>query len=207
MRSIDSNTLAALSSESLVLRNFVYVRGKTTGGAPVAFGFWNGEDDTSGAVFEAVDGATESRTYIGGGSLLDIGAIPSVIGLEVRTVSVKLSQIHPDVQVMVRANDIRHAVVEVHRGLFNVSTGQLVAAPYPRFLGKINAAPIETPSARGEGSITLKCVSNTRDLTRVNTAKKSDETQKLRTGDRFRRFAGVAKAWERWWGEAKGDKK
>jgi hypothetical protein len=43
----------------------------------------------------------------------------------------------------------------------------------------------------------------TRELTRTNPAKRSDETQRLRSGDRFRRYSGTAYQWPIWWGEAK----
>jgi len=204
MRSFDSNTLAALSADSLIVRSLVFVRGKTLAGATKTFGFWNGEDDVSITVTSAIDGASESRTYIGGGSLLAIDPIPLRIGLEVRTINATMSQIYATVQDMVRGNNIRHAVVEIHRALFNVSTGQLVAPPYARFLGKVNTSPVNTPRAGDEGSVVFGCVSNTRELTRANTALKSDETQKLRSGDRARRYVGVAAQWPVWWGEAQG---
>jgi hypothetical protein len=82
----------------------------------------------------------------------------------------------------------------------------LVAAPVPRFDGQVNGAPIDTPAVGGEGGVKLSVVSHTRVLTRTNAAKKSDETQKLRSGDRFRRYSAVAGQWDYWWGEAKAVK-
>lgn len=203
MNPYDSNTIAALSAAGLIRRDFVFVRGKDSSDAPVNFGMWNGEDDVTLNVVSAVDRTTEGRSYIGGGTLLNIDPIPLVMGLETRTINVTLSQIHSAVQTMVRGNNIRHAVAEVHRALFNIATGQIAAAPFPRFFGKVDGAPIQTPPAGSEGSITLKLVSNTVELTRANPALKSDETQKLRSGDRFRRYADASGEIDVWWGEAK----
>lgn len=202
MRTYDSNTIAALSKASTIQRVFLYVRGKDSGGSPVNFGFWNGVGDVSVSVVSAIDGATESRTYIGGGSLIKVPALPLRIGLEARTIEVTLSQIHTSVRDMVYGNNIRHAVTEIHRGYFDTETGQIVSTPYARWLGKINGAPEEIPAAGGEGSIKLRIASNTRDLTLTNPAKKSDESQRLRSDDRFRRFTGVAGRVGVWWGES-----
>ena len=43
--------------------------------------------------------------------------------------------------------------------------------------------------------------SQTRDLTRGLALKKSDESQKLRAGDRFRRYADVSGVPKTWWGQ------
>lgn len=203
MQPYDSPTLAALAAGGIIKRELIYVRGKDNSGSPVNFGFWNGEDDVTISVVSAVDGATEDRSYVGGGSVLSVDPIPLALGLDVRTVQVMLSQIHAGVQSMVRGNDIRHAVAEVHRAHFAVATGQIVSTPFPRHFGKVDGAPIVTPAAGQEGSVTLKIVSNTVELTRNNPALKSDASQSLRSGDRFRRYADASGEVDVWWGEAK----
>jgi hypothetical protein len=199
----DSATRAALAAGPVILRDMVAVYGKDSDGDPVTFGFWKGEDNITTNIVTAVDGSTVSRSFIGGGSLIGVDAIPLVIGLEARTIEVTLSPIHSEVQDMVRGNDIRHAVVEVLRAMFDVSTGGLVSTPFARFLGKVDGAPVATPAEGDEGSITLHCVSNTIELTRTNPARKSDEQQKRRSGDRFRKYADTAGDIEIWWGETK----
>ena len=201
MKAYDANTLTAMVKPSRILRDFVYIRGKDSGGSPKAFGFWTGDGTSTTSVISAIDGATESRLFVGSGTIVNIPPLPFIIGLEERTVEVTLSQIHSSTNNMVRGDDIRHAVVEIHRGFFDIETGNLVSLPRPRFLGKINEIEINTPSAGNEGQLVLRCVSNTTELTRLNTARKSDETQQLRSGDRFRRYADVAGQWEIWWGE------
>lgn len=200
----DSNTLTVLSSGAHVRRPMVYIRGKDSGGSPKTFGFWAGLGNITVTVVSAIDGTNESRNYIGDGALKSIDSVIYSLGLEVRDIQCTLSQIHASVQDMLRGNDIRHAQVEVHVGVRDSSTGAFVANPLPYWLGYVDGAPLETPADGGEGSLTLKMVSAAVDLTRTNTAKKSDETQKLRSGDRFRRYADTAGKVKIWWGTNRG---
>jgi hypothetical protein len=70
-------------------------------------------------------------------------------------------------------------------------------------LGFVNAAPEEIAGTDGQSQLKVEVVSVTRELTRTNPAKRSDEAQRLRSGDRFRRYSGTAHQWPIWWGEAK----
>jgi hypothetical protein len=200
----DSDTITALQAGALILRDMLTIHGWDGDGDPTDFCFWACEDDVTTNVVDARDGSTKSRDFIGGGSLLEVDPIIYSIGLEARSIDVKLSQIHASVQAAVRGNDIRHAVVEIHRALFDVATGAIVSTPFPRWLGKVDGAPIETPADGGEGSITIHCISNTIELTRTNPARKSDAQQQLRSGDRFRQYGDTAGQVEIWWGEQRG---
>lgn len=199
----DSNTIAALESGSLVLRDFLAIQGKDSEGVPVPFGFWTGEDDVTTNVVTATDGGTDSRDFVGGGSLPPDGIPPIVdtIGIEVRTLDLELSQLHPTVLNMVNGNNIRHAVAELFRGLFNPATFALVSTPFSRFLGRIDAAPRKTAAAGSSGAQTITMVSDAVDLTRTSPELKSDESQKLRSSDRFFQYADTAGEYERRWGQ------
>lgn len=201
VRALDVATQAAVRDRSRVLpRNFVLVT--LTDGAP--FGFTDYGEDVILNVIDGETGSTVSRTYYGDNSpILDMDPVPLKIGLEVDTTQVVLSQIHDVVQEMARGHDCRNAKVQIHRGYLDPATMLLVAAPRCRRLGQINGLPIETPAAGGEGSITLRVVSHTRELTRINTALRSDEDQRRRSDDRFRRYSGTAGSWEIFWGEVK----
>lgn len=205
MKAYDAPTLAALSKGGLVLRDFLYLYAKTSGGVVTPFGFWSGENTVSVNVVSAQSRQVEARTYQGTGAVLDWPQIVAQIGLDVRTLEVVLSPLHAGVADMVRGHVVKHALAELHRGLFDVQTGQIVSAPHPEFLGKVDGAPIETPAAGGEASVKVRIVSSVDELTRTSTAKKSDESQKLRASDRFRRYAGVAGTISVWWGEAKAE--
>jgi len=148
-----------------------------------------------------------ARGRVSHGSILSGNLAPARVTSRwksTRTIKISLSPISEAVRKAIREYDARLAPVEIHRGLLDLDTRNLIAPPRPRFVGEVNGAPIETPAAGGEGSVSLSVVSHTRALTKTNAAKKSDETQKLRGGDRFRRYSDVAGQIEFWWGEKKG---
>jgi len=202
MTAFDSNTLAALGKSGLIQRHFVFITGKDSEGDAETWGFWNGVGAVSVSVVAAIDGQTGSRTYVGGGSLLAVPPMPFTLGLEARSISLRLSQVHAGVLDMIRGNDIRHGLVEVHRGYFDTGTGQIVSTPFPSFFGKVNRIRENVPAAGSDGAFEISIASTTRDLTLVNTLKTSDESQRLRSDDRFRRYAGAGSS-EVFWGEAK----
>ncbi|MDJ1632242.1 hypothetical protein [Rhizobium rhizogenes] len=200
---VDSATAAYLQArQGIIRRNFVWVEAKnrSTGGTET-MGLWDGDEVVTVTVISGQTGLPVSRIYVGAGSLLTVNSIPLTTDLTVRTVNVSLSQISASVQQLVRGYDTRRAPIEIHRGLFNISTNDLVAPPIPRFVGWINGNPINTPAIGQEGSIEVACVSHTRSLTFTNPAKRSDEYQQTRSGDRFRRYTDVAGNWQIYWGE------
>jgi len=206
MRNIDSATATALSrapDKGLVARNLVWFRARTLADPAirVEFAFWNDLDEVEIAVEDPTTGGTVTRTYVGDGSLLDMAEIPLTSDLTIRTVRVPLSQIHAGVQAMVRGADIRLADVQIHRAILDPDTRQLVSAKC-HFLGQVDRAPLGTPSVGEEGSVEIECVSSTRELTRTNPAKKSDEFLKARSGDRFYRYTGTANV-PIFWGQEK----
>jgi hypothetical protein len=104
---------------------------------------------------------------------------------------------------MVRANDVRGAAIEIYRGLFNPATMAMVASAKSRFLGVIDGAPIVTPAEGGEGSVTLRCVSTTRELTLTNPEVRSHASQLARTNgeDDFYIDTAVVGEWDIAWGQ------
>ncbi|PYE89573.1 hypothetical protein [Phyllobacterium leguminum] len=205
MRSVDIATAAAYQSRRAhIPRYFVWIEAKnrSTGGLEM-MGLWNGEDTVTVTVVDPGTGLPSTRVYHAGGSLLNIDPIPAVSDLSVRTIQIGLSQINAAVQQAIRGYDVRLAKVQIHRGLLDLETRLLVGNPLSLWDGQVNGAPVDTPAVGEEGGIALSVVSHTRMLTRTNPAKRSDETQKLRGGDRARRYSGVAGEWAFWWGEEK----
>jgi hypothetical protein len=204
MSAYDAATIAALEAGALELRWMLYIRGLDGSNAEHDFGFWDGPDNVTATVVKATDPtATESRAYIGGGSLLSDGVDPIVyqLGLTAQTINVKLSALHSSVQDMVRGYNIRLAEAELHRALFDISTGLIVSTPYPRFCGIIESAPLTDAQVGNEAPVTLSITSISIDLTVTNPATESDEQQKLRSDDRFRRYSDGANPLAVWWGE------
>ena len=205
VRVLDAATQGAIRNRNAIVpRNFVVITAKNRlTGEPVLHGFWDDAETVTTNIVSGEDGAVVSRTFHGDAAILKLDPIPMRIGLEVRTIQLVLNPLHAGVAALLRGDEPRGGKVEIYRGLLDPATMLLLAEPRIRFLGKINGAPIETPAAGGEARATLRIVSHTRELTRTNPAKKGDETQRLRSGDRFRRYTGVAGEWPIWWGEEK----
>lgn len=192
MRSAPANTVALLNAApeaGISVRDFVYFR---TVLGPFVYGFYNDIDPTiSVAVIDGQTGSTVTREYQGAGALHSISDIPLTVGLNVRTVTVNLSNIHPTVQEMVRGRDLRNAWVEIHRGLVDPATGRLVDPPMLHFMGTVNEANPRRPAVGGSGGIAITVTSITNELTRTNPALFSDVTLSRRSGDRFGRYLDI----------------
>lgn len=206
MRSgIGPNTVDYLNArDGVVTRRFVWIIAKNRiSGAEESAGFWNGEFAITTTVISGQTGLPEERLYSGAGSLIGVDDVNLVSDLTIQTLRIKLSQTNAAVNNAIRGYDARGAKIEVHYGLLDLNTRLLVDTPYPHFVGLINKAPITRPKVGGSGGVVAEAVSRTRELTIVNPAKKSDETQKLRSGDRFRKYSSVAGTWSIFWGEKK----
>lgn len=206
MRSVDTATydaLVAAPDTGLVERNLVSLFVRSLNGVSTkTFCFWNDLDTVTIAVIDGTTGATVNRDFVGDGSILAMDRIPLTSDLTVRTVKVTLSPIHETVEDMARGYDIRGARVEIHRCLFNPQTGAVIGTALCHFVGKVNKAPFSTASVGDESSLPIDVVGHTRELTRTNPAKKSDETQRRRSDDRLRRYTGTANV-KLWWGMEK----
>lgn len=207
VKTVDSATSDYLEARNGVIpRSFVSISSKNRStGAIETLNIWNGIDTVDVTVISGITGLPVTRTYHAGGTLLDIEPITRTPELEVRTLRVKFSQISKEMQLAVRGYDPRLAPIEIHEGYLDLASHDLIAPPIVDFVGWVNGAPISTPAAGGQGSITLNCVSHTRMLTKTNPAKRSHETQKRRSDDQFRRYNSVASQWQYWWGENEGE--
>jgi hypothetical protein len=202
---LDGATLGAIADRSrIIVRNLVLFTVKDFEGAPQLFGFTDYGEDVALDIVDGVSGLTVKRNYAGDHApLVALDPIPMKIGLEVDTTQVMLNPLHPAVQAMHRGHDCRNAPVQIHRAYLSATSMLPVALPRCRRLGFVNTAPEEIAGPDGQSQLRIGVVSVTRELTRTNPAKRSDETQRLRSGDRFRRYSGTAYQWPIWWGEAK----
>jgi hypothetical protein len=205
MRSLDvASQLAVTDRNRIALCNFVLVTAKNDENELTLFGFTDYGEDVSVNIVDGLTGATVNHTYYGdNGPIVEIDPIPMRIGMEVTTTNVVLNPFHPVVQTMYRGNSVRNAPVQIHRGFLDPESMLLVAPPRCRRLGQVNSAPEEIGAVGDDSRLTLEVVSITRELTRTNPAKRSDEAQKRRGGDRFRRYVNTADKWPIWWGEEK----
>lgn len=202
----DSETLSALDSGALVMRDVLTVQGKTLGGSAATFCYWTGEDNVTLNVEDQAGGSPISRNMVGGGTLLDVPAIVDAIGLEARSIAIGLDHISTAVgspMDMVFGNNVRVARVEMHRALFDPSTWHLVSTAHLLFAGRVDGAAVNDAAAGGEGGLSIDAMSSAIDLTKTNPAMESDEQQKRRGGDRFRQYGDSAAQIETWWGQAR----
>lgn len=201
MRSYDTATgnYIAAARAGVVARVLVWVTAKNrTTGAPETMGLWNGEQDQS----FTIDGG--SRDYYGAGGVLGVDDIRAEVGLQVRYHTITLSAIDTNIANLVRGFDARLAPVEIHRALFNTDTRVLVSEPHRVFKGWVNEISLPTPASGGDADMTVTLASSSRALTRTLSLKKSDESQRLRSDDRFRRYGEVTGQVGVYWGEAGG---
>lgn len=207
MRAISVENQAALAARALVARDFLWIvaRNRETL-APVPVGFWSDIENVSSVpVIDPNTGSLTSRSYYGAGGLISIDDIPAVSNVQVQDVHIRMSQLDEQVANAVRGYDTKQARVEIHRGLFDPVTRQLVAPALVRFVGFVNFIEIKTPVEGGDGYVDITCVSHTQELTRANPATRSHEDQQLRaSGDTFFVDAAVVGDWKGQWGEARG---
>lgn len=203
--SYDVDTIAALESGAIVVRDLLTVSGKTLGGSAAEFDYWTGEDNVSINVLPLGQVTPVSRNYVGGSTLLDVPAIVDAIGLEARSITFGLDHISTvtgSPMDMVYGNNVRVARVELHRALFDPATWNLVSTPVLMFAGRVDGASVDDAAADGQGGLSLEAQSSAIDLTRRSMAMESDEQLRLR-GDRFRRYGDTAGQVETWWGQNK----
>lgn len=196
MKSFSGTLTTYLATGSLMSRTLIWITAKDRStGAPVTFGFWNG-DDNQDFVINAV-----SRTYYGAGNLANPSS-PIVYQTGVRPTDFELvlTPLTDEVVAAIRQYDSRMAAVEIHRAFFDPLSGVLVEEPMRVFKGQIEEAPVITPEIGGTSTCSLKLISSAVNLTRNIVMTKSDSYQQLRSGDRFRRYMDVSGSIEVKWG-------
>lgn len=205
MRSRDTATQDAINDRRAVApRNFVLVGPVVPigGGSPVVFGFTDFGEDITTNIVDGRTGETVSHVFFGDNApIVSIDTMPLRVGVEVDTVQVTLNHLHPAVAAMVRGHNCRNAPAQILRGWLSPESMLLVASPTDRRLGFVNGTPLDTPAAGEQGSATLRVVSQSRELTRVNPVKSSREFYARRSNDQWGRYTGVTGDWPIWWGE------
>lgn len=200
MRSYDAPTLAALQTRAgICTRILIWVVAKNrVSGLPETLGLWTGAQDRTFTINAA------SRSYIGAGPIMQIPPIRMQAGLSVRMQRMTLSPLTQVVTDLIRTYEARFAPIEVHRALFSTDDGALIAPPHRVWKGFIDEIDLTQGEAGGEATCEVTAASSARLLTRTLSLKRSDATQQLRLGDRFRRYVDVSGKVDVWWGEVKG---
>jgi hypothetical protein len=204
MRDIAAEEIAAIQSPTVVARNMLWVTAKNRSTqADESMGFWNDVMFVTASVKDGRTGAIVNRDFLGVGMALTIGSIPLTSDITIRSVDIDIPYLDSTVAQLVRGYDVRGAPMQLYRGYFDPATRIMVAPAKARFIGYVDGSPIVTPKEGGEGSITLHCVSTTRELTRTSSEVRSRESQLLRSaGDLFYADTGVVGEWTLFWGVA-----
>lgn len=167
-------------------------------GDEAGIGFWKGGDVEDITVPDLFTGVSLSRTFYSGG-ILEIGTIRYTAGFSFDPVTLKLSAISPAVELAFRGYNARGAKVQIWRRCRDPQTRADLGIE-PVFKGYMDETEITRPTPGGEAVLTAKAVSSARLLTISSARVKSDEAQRQRSGDRFRRYKASASAWDIPWG-------
>lgn len=206
MRYISAENQLALEQRRLIARDFVwFVAKRRDTGASVTEGIWSDVTNVNAEVIDPDTGITQTRSFFGAGSLVAISDLPLVANLSVQNVTIQASQIHEEIERIVRDYDCQQARVEIYRGFFSPETRLMVAPAECRFVGFVDTIEVKTPSEDEDGSVTFTCASHTQEVTRSNAETRSSAYQVLRlANDGFFDDADTVPEWEVWWGSEKG---
>jgi hypothetical protein len=166
-----------------------------------ALGLWTGDDTETITVTDLWTGASATRVFQGAGAMLGVAGVQHKAGLDVRPLRLSLSAIDATTTAAVRLYDARGGKVQIWKRTLSADTGLQVGQPEPLFKGFVNRAPIPRPVAGGEAVLELECVSSVRLLTIPAGRNKSDAAQRLRSGDRFRRYKASVETIDVPWGQ------
>lgn len=193
--SVPVNTYNALQNahiNGIVPRDFVWISAlNTTTDLIENIGLWNGSVPVTVDVIKPSDGTTVSRVYQGMAGLMAVPPIPMTMKLEVRSIKLAFSNLSPEILNAVLVYNAKNQPIEIHRGLLDPSTMNLVDPAECRFDGLINKSPFKRAKTGNDGQVILECQSHARTLAKGNPAKLSDEFYKRRGGDRFGRYLDI----------------
>ncbi len=177
----------------------VWVEGRNREtGLTEGIGFWAGGETVTVALVDLWARASRTRTFIGTGSLLDVGTVPIEAGFSVRPMQVSLSGASPEVELAVRGYDLRGAKAQVFRSEHDPATHARIGIA-PVFKGYIDRINWVRPEPGGAAVIVAEVVSAARTLSITSEQKRSDAFYKAR-GSGLARYVGTAGRGEIIWG-------
>lgn len=205
-RFISAENQALIEAGVISARDFMTIFARERGtGVIVPDSMWSDYGNINASVVNPDNGAIETRSFYGSGNLVAISDIPLVSNLTAQDITVELSHLATNAEALIRQYEVRQAVIQIFRGLFNIETRRMVSPAYPRFSGFVDRVNITTPAEGEEGRISLSCTSHTRETLRSNAATRSHESQKLfNPNDTFYVDSASARNWDVWWGGERG---
>lgn len=181
------------SRQSLIIRWFLWIKAADGGGTPTPVGLWTGGDN----VTITLEG--ESRTYYGAQGALNFSPFQYIEGAVIQTTTVSIS-VTPEAENFVRGYRTQYAPADIHRAVYNASTGVLIGTDR-MFKGFLDTIAFPTPEVGGEQQIELEIMSSARLGTMTSNLRKSDAAQRLRLAtDTFRKDGDMGNAPADIWG-------
>jgi hypothetical protein len=175
------NALVDAPRRGIVPRDFVTIRALNIATDAIEeIGLWSGVLTVSAPVIRPGDGVEEARTFHGAAGLMQIPPIPMAMKLDVRTLRLIFSNLSPAVLNATLVYNPKGRVVQVHRGLLDPSTMNLVDPAICRFDGYCNRVTIKQAKAGNDGQIILECQSHARELAMGSAEKFSNQFFKRR---------------------------
>lgn len=201
---IDQNTYNALKSRRVKARDFVWftVRNRSTG-AKHSEGFWNGNHSVDAQVTDIITGNDVVRTFRATSDASTIGDVARTDGLTAESVTIDLPSLDQRVRDLLLGYDPKFAPVQIHRGVFDRDTGNLIGPCFPRFFGEIDDITITTPAVGSVGNVRVTVKNANQEMLKGVYVKKADSEQQRRGGDRFYLNASVVAEIPIFWGREK----
>lgn len=188
------STIARLqSSGGYSLRWLLWIEAKhRETGELQALGLWSGDYDLT----------WNGRVYAGALGLFSVDDITSGTGTLIRSQTVQIGPLTPEVRTAIDLYQPRFAPVEIHARVEFEEDGHV---DYSReFKGFIDKLPRALPGVETQPVASLDLVSSARLGTRAPHLKKSDTSQKRRDpDDDFRQYGSIAGVVPVWWGEGR----
>lgn len=184
MRDLSPATIAALQSDRIIHRHFIWFKAtnRTTG-----------DLETVGVGTEAVamtvpvirpdTGAVVDRVYQPNAGLIRMPPIPTSLKLEERRIRLEFSRLSPAIINAVKVYQVKGQPIEIHRGLFDPDTMNLVDPCHCRFDGFVKSARIKKAKVGDDGVVYLEITDHSASL-RPNPIKISKAFFLGRDGDR-----------------------
>lgn len=179
---------------------------------PLAFtwaNFCTSDDSMTVTVTDPDTGMPVTRTFGGGGHIVQMGDLVRSEGAIIRTHSFTMSGASSLVQDMVYGYNCREALFQWFIGELDVDTGLLIDEPPCEFVGYVNSIDMKEGAQSVDGgeasdsSFQVSVDSLAAALTDRNYDMRDDEVGKTRGGDRFFEYADSTHHWNIRWGKEK----
>lgn len=171
--------------------------------------FCTADDNMTVTVTDPDTGGSVSRTFAGGGHLINMGDLTRSEGAVIRSHSFTMSGTSSLVKDMMYGYNAREALFQWFIGEVDQDTGLLIDEPPCEFVGFVNTIELKEGAVTVDGIdasdayVSISVDSLGAALTDRNYDMRDDEVGKTRGGDRFFQYADSAHHWNIRWGKDK----